>query len=83
MKVRKVMASRSSDVLWNSKATRLPRSFARLIESYSDKKVTSLTFSGLVAQYVHVVGFSFTKRRRTYLINHGYTFVKVSGCRYC
>lgn len=66
----RVVASRSSDVWWNSETSQLPGSFASLIQIYSDKTAISLQQKGLSPNTALVVWLNATKRKKKLLADH-------------
>lgn len=68
---KRMMGSKSGDVLWSANDNGLPKSFLGLIQIYSDKVATSLKCNALVSYPVHAVCLNFTAKRRRYLIDHG------------
>lgn len=59
-----MMGSARGEVRRDYESADLPRSSAALLQFYSDKTATSVTFHAVVAHAVHVVWLNVTKKRR-------------------
>lgn len=66
-----VLRSARRRVCWISESRDLPKSFAGLIQTFSDKTAKSLKFNAPDAYKAHVLLWNSTEKRKRYMISHG------------
>lgn len=69
----RLIASRSSEVWWNSESSQLPRSFAGLIRVYFSNAAKFLKFNADIGYPAHVMRLHFMERMIGYVPSQGYT----------
>ncbi len=69
----RIMSSSSADVVWHN--DRHKKSFIGYLQLFTDKTVTSLKASGMVAHAVHATFINFSKDFRRFLIRNGHTII--------
>lgn len=72
---KRVMGSAREDVLWSTESWNLPKSFANLIQIYSNKTALFPKLNAHAACSIHMVWWNVTERKRRYITTQGQSLV--------